>query len=228
MTATTTARADVVRKIESTGVVAVVRLTDPDVGEHVARALVAGGVDVIEITMTVPRAAELIAALVRALPASVLIGAGTVTDADTASAVIDAGAKFVVSPVFRPNVIDACHGRGVAAMPGCFSPTEILSAWEQGADLIKIFPATSLGPSFIKDLRGPFPAIKVMPTGGVSRQNAADWIRAGAVAIGVGSALVDGKAIEARRFDDITSTGRAFVDAVRGARSPFPKATGDR
>ena len=228
MTTTTAARADVVRKIEATGVVAVVRLTDPAVGEQVARALVAGGVDAIEITMTVPRATELIASLVRALPASALIGAGTVTDADTARAVIAAGAKFVVSPVFRPGVIDACHELGVAAMPGCFSPTEILAAWERGADLIKIFPATSLGPSFIKDLRGPFPSIKVMPTGGVSRDNAAEWIRAGAVAIGVGSALVDTKAVEARRFDDITSQARAFVDAVRGARSSFPKATGDR
>ena len=228
MTTTTVARADVVRKIEATGVVAVVRLTDPAVGEQVARALVAGGVDVIEITMTVPRAIELIASLVRALPGSALIGAGTVTDADTARAVIAAGAKFVVSPVFRPGVIDACHQCGVAAMPGCFSPTEILAAWEQGADLIKIFPATSLGPSFIKDLRGPFPTIKVMPTGGVSRDNAAEWIRAGAVAIGVGSALVDTKTVEAKRFDDITSQAQGFVDAVRGARSSFAKATGDR
>jgi len=113
-------------------------------------------------------------------------------------------------------------------MPGCFSPTEILAAWDQGADLIKMFPATSLGPSFIKDLRGPFPSIKLLPTGGVSRDNAGDWIRAGAVAIGVGSALVDAKAVAARRFDDITATARAFADAVRGARSPFAKPAGDR
>jgi 2-dehydro-3-deoxyphosphogluconate aldolase/(4S)-4-hydroxy-2-oxoglutarate aldolase len=217
MTMATMTRSDVVRRIEATGVVAVVRLTDPGVGEHVARALMAGGVDVIEITMTVPRAADLIATLVAAMP-SALVGAGTVTDADTARTVIDAGAKFVVSPVFRPRVIDACHERGVASMPGCFSPTEILGAWEQGAEVIKVFPATSLGPSFFKDLRGPFPSIKLMPTGGVSRENAAEWIRAGAVAIGVGSALVDSKAVEARRFDDITARAQAFVDAVRGAR----------
>jgi 2-dehydro-3-deoxyphosphogluconate aldolase / (4S)-4-hydroxy-2-oxoglutarate aldolase len=227
MTTTTMARADVVRRIETTGVVAVVRLTDPGVGEQVARALLSGGVDVIEITMTVPRAADLIATLVAAMP-SALIGAGTVTDPDTARAVIDAGAKFVVSPVFRPRVIAACHERGVASMPGCFSPTEILAAWDQGADVIKVFPATSLGPSFIRDLRGPFPSIKLMPTGGVSRDNASDWIRAGAVAIGVGSALVDTKAVEARRFDDITGKAQAFVDAVRDARSPFATATGDR
>ena len=227
MTTETMTRSEVVRRIEATGVVAVVRLTDPGVGEQVARALISGGVDAIEITMTVPRAAELIATLVGAMP-SALIGAGTVTDPDTARTVIDAGARFVVSPVFRPRVIDACHERGVPSMPGCFSPTEILAAWEQGADIIKIFPATSLGPSFIKDLRGPFPSIKVMPTGGVSQQNAADWIRAGAVAIGVGSALVDTKAVEARRFDEITGKAKSFVDAVRGARSAFAKATGDR
>ena len=217
MTTETMTRSEVVKRIEASGVVAVVRLTDPGVGEQVARALMAGGVAAIEITMTVPRAVDLIATLVAAIP-SALIGAGTVTDAETARAVIDAGAKFVVSPVYRPRVVEACHERGVAAMPGCFSPTEILAAWEQGADVIKIFPATSLGPSFIKDLRGPFPSIKVMPTGGVSQQNAADWIRAGALAIGVGSALVDSKAVEARRFDDITGKAKAFVDAVRGAR----------
>ena len=212
MTATLT-RADVMRRIEETGVVAVVRLTDAAVGREVANALMAGGVTAIEITMTVPRAVE----LSRTLPQA-LIGAGTVTDPDTARAVIDAGAKFVVSPVFRPSVVEACHERGVPACPGCFSPTEILSAWEMGADVVKVFPATSLGPSYIKDLRGPFPSIKLMPTGGVSQANAAEWIRAGAVAIGAGSSLVDAKAVAARQFATITANARAFVDAVKGAR----------
>jgi 2-dehydro-3-deoxyphosphogluconate aldolase/(4S)-4-hydroxy-2-oxoglutarate aldolase len=226
-------RADVVRRIEEAGVVAVVRLTEAASGPEVARALLEGGVSAIEITMTVPRAVDLIAGLCRALPQA-LIGAGTVTDPAVARAVIDAGAKFVVSPVVRPRMIEACHERQVPAFPGCFSPTEILAAWELGAELVKIFPATSLGPGFIKDLRGPFPSIKVMPTGGVSRENAADWIRAGAAAIGVGTAMVDGKAIAARQFDVITANARAFVDAVRearetpGPRSPFAKATGDR
>ena len=216
MTATLT-RADVMRRIEETGVVAVVRLTDAAVGREVANALMAGGVTAIEITMTVPRAVELIEELSRTLPQA-LIGAGTVTDPDTARAVIDAGAKFVVSPVFRPSVVEACHERGVPACPGCFSPTEILSAWEMGADVVKVFPATSLGPSYIKDLRGPFPSIKLMPTGGVSQANAAEWIRAGAVAIGAGSSLVDAKAVAARQFATITANARAFVDAVKGAR----------
>ncbi len=215
MTATMT-RADVVRTIEDTGVVAVVRLTDAAVGQDVANSLMAGGVTAIEITMTVPRAVQLIADLCGALP-NALIGAGTVTDPATARAVIDAGAKFVVSPVFRPKVIEACHERDVPSCPGCFTPTEILAAWDLGADIVKLFPATSLGPSFIKDLRGPFPSIKLMPTGGVSIENAADWIRAGAVAIGVGSALVDGKAVAARKFNVITANARAFATAVRGA-----------
>lgn len=216
MTATLT-RADVVRRIEEAGVVAVVRLADAAVGQAVAQALLDGGVSAIEITMTVPRAADLIADLARALP-SALIGAGTVTDPAVARAVIDAGARFVVSPVFRPRIVEACHEREVPSLPGCFSPTEILAAWELGADMVKIFPATSLGPGFIKDLRGPFPSIKVMPTGGVSRDNAPEWIRAGAAAIGVGTAMVDTKAIAAGRFDIITANARAFVDAVRGAR----------
>lgn len=217
MTATMT-RADVARRIEQDGVVAVVRLTDARVGEHVARALVDGGVSAIEITMTVPRAPELIADLCRVLPKSVLIGAGTVTDPAMARQVIDAGAKFVVSPVFRPRIVEACHERDVPSFPGCFTPTEILSAWELGAEIVKVFPATSLGPNYIKDLRGPFPSIKVMPTGGVSLENAAEWIKAGAVAIGVGSALVSAKAVEAGRFGDITSAAKAFVAAVQGAR----------
>jgi len=216
MTATLT-RADVMRRIEQTGVVAVVRLTDAAVGRDVANALMAGGVTAIEITMTVPGAVELIEELSRTLPQA-LIGAGTVTDPATAREVIDAGAKFVVSPVFRPGVVEACHERGVPACPGCFSPTEILSAWEMGADVVKVFPATSLGPGYIKDLRGPFPSIKLMPTGGVSHTNAAEWIRAGAVAIGAGSSLVDAGAVAARQFATITANARAFVDAVKGAR----------
>jgi 2-dehydro-3-deoxyphosphogluconate aldolase / (4S)-4-hydroxy-2-oxoglutarate aldolase len=210
-------RTGIVQRIEQAGVVAVVRLTDSGVGRDVAGALLDGGVSAIEITMTVPRAVELIGELSRALPGA-LIGAGTVTDPETARSVIGAGARFVVSPVFRPRVIEACHERGVPSFPGCFSPTEILAAWDLGADVVKIFPATSLGPGFIKDLRGPFPSIKLMPTGGVSRDNAAAWIRAGAVAIGVGTAIVDGHAIQSRNFGVITANARAFVDAVEGAR----------
>ena len=216
MTATSS-RAAVVQRIEQAGVIAVVRLPNALVGRAVADALMAGGVSAIEITMTVPNAIDLIAELTSALPGAV-IGAGTVTDAQTARAVIDAGARYVVSPVFRPAVVEACLERDVPALPGCFSPTEIVTAWEMGVDAVKLFPATALGPSFIKDLRGPFPAIKIVPTGGVSIDNAADWIRAGAMAIGAGSALVDPKAVQAGRFEIITNNARAFANAVRGAR----------
>ena len=226
MTMTVT-RSDVVRRIEHDGVVAVVRLGDPRAGREVAQALIDGGVSVIEITMTVPRAVDMIAELSTAMPGA-LIGAGTVTTVAMASDVIDAGARFVVSPIFRANIIDVCHGRDVPSLPGCFTPTEIFSASEYGAEIIKVFPATSLGPGYFKDLRGPFPALKLMPTGGVSAANAAEWIRAGAVAIGAATALVDPRAVESRNFEAITANARAFVSAVKEARTPFPKTTGDK
>ena len=216
----TTTRADVVRAIEATGVVAVIRLHDANAGHDVAHALADGGVTAIEVTMTVPGAVDLIEQLAATLPAPVIIGAGTVLDAETARQVILAGARFVVGPVFRPGVIELCHRYDVPAMPGCFTPTEILGAWEAGADIVKVFPATALGPSFFKDLRGPLPQVKLMPTGGVTRDNAGDWIRSGACAIGVGTALVDGAAVAARRFADLTANARHFVAAVARAREP--------
>jgi 2-dehydro-3-deoxyphosphogluconate aldolase/(4S)-4-hydroxy-2-oxoglutarate aldolase len=214
---TTMTRQDIARRIEAEGVIAVVRLTDARVGEQVARALIDGGVTAIEITMTVPHAPQLIADLSQALP-DALIGAGTVTDHGMARTVIDAGARFVVSPIFRPRIVDVCHERDVPSCPGCFTPTEIYTAWEHGADIIKVFPSTSLGPGYFKDLRGPFPSIKLMPTGGVTLANTADWIRAGACAIGAATALVDPKAAHSGRFDLIRDNARAFADAVRGAR----------
>jgi 2-dehydro-3-deoxyphosphogluconate aldolase/(4S)-4-hydroxy-2-oxoglutarate aldolase len=178
-----------------------------------------GGVRALEVTMTVPRAIELIRELALVLPAGFLLGAGTVIDPATVHAVVDAGASFVVSPVFRPDVIAACHERDVPAMPGCFSPTEILAAHECGADIVKVFPATMLGPQFIKDVRAPLPQVKLMPTGGVTLDNAGDWIRAGAVAVGLGSALVDVAAIDGNRLDVITANARRVVASVAAARS---------
>ncbi|MCX6544596.1 MAG: bifunctional 4-hydroxy-2-oxoglutarate aldolase/2-dehydro-3-deoxy-phosphogluconate aldolase [Acidobacteria bacterium] len=216
---TSSSRTDVVRDIEASGVVAVIRLTDASQLRAVAEALLAGGVRALEVTMTVPRAVALIEELSAGLPAGVLVGAGTVLDAETARQVILAGARFVVGPVFRRDVIEMCHRYDTAVMPGCFTPTEILSAWEAGADIVKVFPATALGPGFFKDVRGPLPQVRLMPTGGVTRENAGDWIRAGAVAIGVGTALVDKKAVAERRYDDITASARHFVEAVRAARN---------
>jgi 2-dehydro-3-deoxyphosphogluconate aldolase/(4S)-4-hydroxy-2-oxoglutarate aldolase len=208
----------VTAQIEALGVVAVIRLKDPARLRAVVDAMAAGGVRALEVTMTVPRAVELIRELAPTLPDGFLLGAGTVTDAATARAVIDAGASFVVSPVFRPDVIAACHERDVPAMPGCFSPTEILNAHDCGADIIKVFPATMLGPQFLKDVRAPLPQVKLMPTGGVTLDNAGDWIRAGAVAVGVGSALLDAKAIDSGRYEVITASARRVVESVAAAR----------
>ena len=209
------ARAAIVRAIEACGVVAVVRIDDPRAGIAVATALADGGVTSIEITMTVPGAVALIAELSRAW-SDVIIGAGTVTDADTARAVIDAGARFVVGPVFKPEMIAACHARDVAAMPGCFSPTESLPRGKWAPTSSRCFPPPRLGPAYFKDLRGPLPQLRLMPTGGVTRDNAGEWIQAGAVAIGAGSALVDPKAVAARNFSAITDNARQFMEARFG------------
>ena len=212
-------QADVMRIIEATGVVAVIRLAESAGLLAVADALAAGGVRALEVTMTVPRAVELIEELATSLPPEFAVGAGTVLDGETARQVIQAGARFVVSPVFRPEVIAVAHRYGAAAMPGCFTPTEILSAWEAGADIVKVFPATALGPGFFSDIRAPLPQVRLMPTGGVTRENAGDWIRAGAAAIGVGTALVDRRAVAARQFDTISANAKHFIEAVRHARS---------
>jgi 2-dehydro-3-deoxyphosphogluconate aldolase/(4S)-4-hydroxy-2-oxoglutarate aldolase len=211
-------RDGIVRQIADGGVVAVIRLQDGSKLRAVVNALARGGITALEVTMTVPRAIELIAEIAPSLPPGFLLGAGTVVDPDTARAAVKAGARYIVSPVFRPAVIEASHAAGAAAMPGCFSPTEILAAWDAGADVVKVFPATALGPAYLKDLRGPMPQVRLMPTGGVSLENAAEWIRAGAVAVGVGGALVDSKLVAAGDFSGITERARRFVERVRQAR----------
>jgi 2-dehydro-3-deoxyphosphogluconate aldolase/(4S)-4-hydroxy-2-oxoglutarate aldolase len=211
-------RGETTARIEHDGVVAVVRLDDDAALPQLVDALRAGGVHAIELTMTVPRAIESIRQLASSAPAGTLIGAGTVLDLDTAWRAIDAGARFVVSPVFRRAVIEACHQRDVPACPGCYTPTEILDAWDAGADIVKVFPASGLGPSFFKDVRAPLPQVKLMPTGGVSIDNAGDWLRAGAVAVGVGSALVDPRLVASGDFRAITERAARLVANVRAAR----------
>jgi 2-dehydro-3-deoxyphosphogluconate aldolase / (4S)-4-hydroxy-2-oxoglutarate aldolase len=207
-----------VSAIERLGIVAVIRIKEPQKLRAVVDAIAEGGVRALEVTMTVPGAVDLIGELAPALPEGFVFGAGTVLDADTVSRVVDAGAQFVVSPVLRRSVIDACHARGVPAMPGCFSPTEILDAWEAGADVVKVFPATALGPGYFKDVRGPLPQVKLMPTGGVTLDNAGDWIRAGAVAVGVGTALLDAKAIAAGDYKVLRANAERIVANVRAAK----------
>lgn len=211
-------RVETVQAIEACGVVAVIRMREPEKLRAVVDALAEGGVRALEVTMTVPRAIPMIEQLAPTLPKGFLLGAGTVLDTETARLAILAGAQFVVGPVFRPEVIGMCHRYDVAAMPGCFSPTEILNAWEAGADVVKVFPATALGPGFFKDIRGPLPQVKLMPTGGVSLDNAGNWIKAGAVAVGVGTALLDAKAIAAGDYSVITANARTIVGNVTAAR----------
>lgn len=215
----TTTLENITAAIERSGVVAVIRMKDPDKVQAVVDAIAAGGVKTIEVTMTVPGAVELIRTLAPRMPAGFVLGAGTVLDAETAARVIDAGAQFIVSPVFRRSVIVACHDRGVPVTPGCFTPTEILEAWDAGADIVKVFPATALGPGYIKDVRAPLPQVKLMPTGGVTVENAGEWIAAGAVAVGVGSALLDTKAIDAGDYAVLRSKAERIVINVANARA---------
>jgi len=211
-------RVETTQAVESCGVVAVIRMREPEKLRVVVDALAEGGVRALEVTMTVPRALEMIGQLAPTLPKGFLLGAGTILDPETARLAILAGAQFIVGPVFRPEVIAMCHRYDIPAMPGCFTPTEILAAWEAGADIVKVFPATALGPGFFKDVRGPLPQVKLMPTGGVSLDNAGEWIKAGAVAVGVGTALLDAKAIAAGEYSVITANAKRIVGNVTAAR----------
>lgn len=211
---------DVLKKISEYGVIAVIRMNDPEKLVKVIEAVRVGGVKCIEITMTVPGAVEVIRILAATMPPDVLIGAGTVTTAQIARDVIAAGACFVVSPVLNLEVINVCKEQNVACMPGCYTPTEIFSAWNAGADVCKVFPATSLGPKYFKDLSGPFPHIKLMPTGGVTIDNVGEWIAAGAVAVGIGSDLLDKKAIDEGKYEVLTERAARmygnFLKAKKG------------
>jgi len=212
-------RLEVVSGIEQCGVVAVIRLRDGKRLRGVVDALIEGGVKAMEVTMTVPGAVGLIEDVARDLPAGFIMGAGTVLDPETARQVILAGAQFLVSPILSLPTIEMAHRYDVAIMPGCLTPTEILTGWQAGADAIKVFPATTFGPGYIKDVKAPLPQVKLLPTGGVTLTNAGEWIRAGACAVGVGSALLDTKAIDEGRFEVIAENARTLVDSVARARS---------
>ena len=199
-------------------VIAVIRMKDAARLGEVAAALRRGGVTAIEITMTVPGAADIIRELARTKPAGTLIGAGTVLDAGTATEVIAAGADFVVSPVTDRDTIQACREAGVLVAPGAFTPTEIVAAWRAGADIVKVFPATSLGPQFFRDLRGPLPFVRLMPTGGVTLENARLFLAAGACAVGIGTALVDAKSVEAGDWEEIETRARVLMASLEAGR----------
>lgn len=214
-------RQDVLRKIAEVGLVPVVRAQSADEAMKVVDAIREGGVPVLEITMTVPGALGVMEQVARRFGADVVLGAGTVLDAETARACILAGARFVVSPALNLGTIEMCRRYSVAVIPGALTPTEVVAAWSAGADVVKIFPCGALGgASYIKSLKAPLPQVEMIPTGGVSVKTAADFIKAGSMALGVGADLVDTAAIRDGNAKVVTEKAREYVRLVQEARAP--------
>jgi len=213
-------KTDVIKQIRDIGIIPVVRATSADEAMRAIDAIREGGVSVLEITMTVPGAVSVIEQLAKNYGNDVLVGAGTVLDPETARACILSGAKFVVSPALNVETIECCRRYGVAVMPGALTPTEVVQAWTAGADFVKVFPAGALGgASYLKALKAPLPQIELVPTGGVSLKTAADFIKAGASALGVGADLVDLKAVRDGQASIITERAKQYVEIVREARA---------
>ncbi|MCG0275716.1 MAG: bifunctional 2-keto-4-hydroxyglutarate aldolase/2-keto-3-deoxy-6-phosphogluconate aldolase [Thermosediminibacteraceae bacterium] len=209
---------EVVRRIIDCGVVAVVRAESPEQALKIAEAVKAGGIDAIEITMTVPGALDVIKELSRAYPnGEIVIGAGTVLDAETARAAMLAGAEFFVSPIFDPEMVKLCNRYRKVTMPGAMSVKEIVQVMESGADFVKLFPGSAFGPSFVKAILGPLPQAPLVPTGGVSLENVGEWIKAGCMAVGVGGELTKGA--KHGDFAQVEETARKFIQAVKQARN---------
>jgi 2-dehydro-3-deoxyphosphogluconate aldolase/(4S)-4-hydroxy-2-oxoglutarate aldolase len=200
------------------GIVAIVRSHDSGQLIEVAQALADGGVSVLEITLTVPNALGVIRGVRKALGDRILLGAGTVLDTETARAALLAGAEFLVSPTVNVEVIQLCRRYGKLVMPGAFTPTEILTAWQAGADIVKVFPADVGGPAYLKAVRAPLPQVRLMPTGGVDLITAADFLKAGACCLGVGSQLVEPKAIAEGNFERIRDLARQYIEIVKRTR----------
>ena len=209
----------VVERIRAVGIVPVVRATSAAEAMGAVEAIRRGGIPILESTLTVPGAIDIIRELAKTIGDDALIGAGTVLDAETARQCLDAGATFIVSPSLDIPTIDLCRRVDVPVFPGALTPTEIVSAWKAGANAVKVFPANAVGgPSYLKSLKAPLPQIELMPTGGVSLTNAGEFIRAGALALGVGADLVDLAALRRGEADAITEKARQYVAAVAAAR----------
>lgn len=211
-------RHDDMQRIVDGGVVAVMRGADADTVIEAAEALRAGGVTALELTADTPGVMDILSDVSGSFDDDVIVGMGTVLDAETARAALLSGAEFVVAPNLNEEVIEVCNRYGRIVAPGILTPTEAVDAYEAGADLVKVFPASSVGPGHVRGLKGPLGQIPIMPTGGVDLDNVADFVEAGAVAVGVGSSLVDGEAIAAGDFDALTETARAFTEEVETAR----------
>ncbi|HVS82008.1 MAG TPA: bifunctional 4-hydroxy-2-oxoglutarate aldolase/2-dehydro-3-deoxy-phosphogluconate aldolase [Pyrinomonadaceae bacterium] len=210
---------DVMQRIRDTGLIPVVRAESADLAMRAVEAIKAGGVNVLEVTMTVPGAIGVIEKLAATYGSEAVIGAGTVLDPETARACVEAGAQFIVSPSLNEDTITFCRENDVAVFPGALTPTEVVRAWNAGADAVKVFPAGAVGgASYLKALKAPLPQIELVPTGGVSLKTAADFIKAGAMALGVGADLVDPKALREGNENLITERARQFLEIVRDAR----------
>ena len=210
---------EILEAIIASGIVAVIRVNSAQEAVEVCGAIAKGGVKPIEVTMTVPGAVDVIKELRSIMKEEVILGAGTVLDSETARAVILAGAEFIVSPTLNLGVIEICRRYSKVVVPGAFTPTEILTAWEAGADIVKVFPATVGGPKYLKDILGPLPQIRLIPTGGVNLENTPDFIKAGAVAVAAGTSLVSKAALKEKNYDIITEMARKFIEAVKTARA---------
>jgi 2-dehydro-3-deoxyphosphogluconate aldolase / (4S)-4-hydroxy-2-oxoglutarate aldolase len=211
-------RDETLKRILDVGIVAVVRSESSATLAKVVQALAAGGVTAAEITFTVPDALDVIRQVRREAGADLVLGAGTVLDSETARAAILAGAEYIVAPVVNHDVIRLCHRYDKVVIPGAFTPTEVLSAWEAGADIVKVFPADIGGPAYLKALKGPLPQVRLMPTGGVNLVTIQEFFKAGAFCVGVGGSLVEPKAIAAGDFDKIRTQAAQFSQAARLAR----------
>ena len=207
-------------RITEIGIVPVVRASSPHEARVAADAVCAGGIPIVEITMTVPGAVDVIRDLVKSSGANVLVGAGTVLDAEAARRCIDAGAQFLVTPGFDLKTVEFAAQQGTVILPGALTPTEVITAWKAGADFVKVFPCGMVGGAkYIKALRGPLPQVPLVPTGGVNLNNAAEFIDAGAVALGVGGELVEASALKAGKLDVITANARQFMEIVKQSRA---------
>jgi 2-dehydro-3-deoxyphosphogluconate aldolase/(4S)-4-hydroxy-2-oxoglutarate aldolase len=215
----TRSKADVLAQLTSEGLVPVIRAESAAIALRIVEALIDGGIRTLEITMTVPDAMGAIRSVAARFGTSVLLGAGTVTSLELAEGALDAGAEFLVTPCVVPPVIAFAKARGVVVLPGALTPTEVFTAWSLGGDIIKIFPASNVGgASYLKALKGPFPQIPLCPTGGVNLQTLADFVHAGASAVGVGGELVSKAAIDTGDFAQITALARQYVAALKAAR----------
>jgi 2-dehydro-3-deoxyphosphogluconate aldolase/(4S)-4-hydroxy-2-oxoglutarate aldolase len=208
------------KAIERSGIMPVLRARSEREGHALVEALVAGGITVMEVTMTVPRAVDLLRALKKEYGDRLLLGSGTVTDAEQVAATVDAGAEFVVSPSFHREVVAKTKELGKVSIPGALTPTEAITAWRAGADYVKIFPCSAVGGApYLKALLAPFPHLKLIPTGGVTLHTAVDFLKAGARALGVGTDLVNPKAIEEGKPETVTTTARAYLEVVAKYRA---------